>query len=38
MLIARLEHRPEIETRLTENFQKMLSRLRMSGVSGIRQR
>jgi DTW domain-containing protein YfiP len=38
MLIARLEHRPEIETRLTENFQKMLSKLRMSGVSGIRQR
>jgi DTW domain-containing protein YfiP len=33
MLIARLERKPEIETRLAENFQKMLTRLRMSGVS-----
>ena len=32
LLLSRLEKRPEIETRLTENFQKMLARLRASGV------
>ena len=32
MLLSRLEKRPEIETRLAENFQKMLDRIRTSGV------
>jgi hypothetical protein len=33
LLISRLEHKPEIETRLTENFRKMLTKLRASGVN-----
>jgi DTW domain-containing protein YfiP len=33
MLIAKIEKRPEIEQRLSENFQKMLTKLRTSGVS-----
>lgn len=32
MLLSRLEKRPEIEARLAENFQKMLDRIRVSGV------
>ena len=32
MLLSRIEKRPEIETRLVENFQKMLDRIRASGV------
>ncbi len=32
LLLARLEKRPEIETRLNENFQRMLDRIRASGV------
>ncbi len=31
-LLSRLEKRPEIETRLNENFQRMLDRIRASGV------
>lgn len=34
LLISRIEKRPEIETSLTENFRKMLTRLKLSGVSG----
>ncbi|MEJ0012119.1 MAG: tRNA-uridine aminocarboxypropyltransferase [Bauldia sp.] len=32
LLLSRLEKRPEIETRLNENFQRMLDRIRASGV------
>jgi hypothetical protein len=32
MLLGRLEKHPEIESRLAENFQKMLDRIRASGV------
>jgi DTW domain-containing protein len=32
MLLSRLEKRPEIETRLNENFQRMLDGIRASGV------
>jgi DTW domain-containing protein YfiP len=32
MLLSRLEKRPEIETTLTENFRRMLDRIRASGV------
>ena len=32
LLLARLEKRPEIETRLNENFRRMLARIRASGV------
>ena len=38
LLLSRLEDRPEIETRLTENFQMMLTKLQASGVVGRRQR
>ena len=38
LLLGRLEQRPEIETRLTQNFQMMLAKLQASGVVGRRQR